>query len=324
MKSRLKLTVLTFVLYYFISMFTEDSFFSYYFEGSCTVWDLVIEIALTMTLSFVFVNFSLFYSWLMLKSKRLVPKNRCHLFIYDILLLIFNNVTAYIVTAILMYAFDGTAMDFHQSLYVFSVLVTFISGIFTNTWYLERMALARTNLLKKQIDPHFMFNNFSILSELIAEEPKLAEKFLGQLSKVYRYVITNLECDVVSVSEEMAFLKSYIYLISIRYEDAVKVVLSPQMDSLRGNIPPASLQLLVENAIKHNRHSDGEPLTITVNVDGDWIVVENNLQPNFSEIPSTGIGIRNIANRYAALHTPAPTFGEENNNFIAKLPVIKS
>ena len=114
------------------------------------------------------------------------------------------------------------------------------------------------------IDPHFMFNNFSILSELIVENRTLAERFLENLSSVYRYVIQNLKRDTVPVSEELDFLRSYLYLIGMRYENAISVDVDEQLERTDGRIPPVCLQLLVENAIKHNRLSVHQPLQITV------------------------------------------------------------
>lgn len=102
-----------------------------------------------------------------------------------------------------------------------------------------------------------MFNNFSILSELIVENRTLAERFLENLSSVYRYVIQNLKRDTVPVSEELDFLRSYLYLIGMRYENAISVDVDEQLERTDGRIPPVCLQLLVENAIKHNRLAVG-------------------------------------------------------------------
>lgn len=154
----------------------------------------------------------------------------------------------------------------------------------------EHAAQMQLEVLKSQIDPHFMFNNFSILSELIVEDTALAEKFLDNLSKVYRYVIQNLKRDTVSIEEEIAFLHSYIYLIKMRYEDAVCINIDETLKQIDGQIPPVCLQLLVENAIKHNRASARHPLSIRVFREENDIVVENDLRPIASDFESTGIG----------------------------------
>ena len=167
-----------------------------------------------------------------------------------------------------------------------------------------------------------MFNNFSILTELINEDRDIASKFLAQLSKVYRYIITNLKQDIVPIEEEIKFLRSYIYLISIRYEDAVKVNIARNIEENQELIPPVSLQLLVENAIKHNTHSEIHPLNISIFRENNNIVVENNLQPMAFKVPSTGIGQTNIIDRYAMLSDDVPVFEQTNDKYIVKLPII--
>lgn len=151
-----------------------------------------------------------------------------------------------------------------------------------------------------------MFNNFSILSELIVENRTLAERFLENLSSVYRYVIQNLKRDTVPVSEELDFLRSYLYLIGMRYENAISVDVDEQLERTDGRIPPVCLQLLVENAIKHNRLSVHQPLHIHVFREGNHIVVKNDLCPVSSDLSSTGIGQRNIIERYFLLCEEKP------------------
>ena len=237
----------------------------------------------------------------------------------------------------------GTYEFYLSDLYVCSIMITFMSGMYSSIHYLKikqqaekkRMQLeikyinehekaerARTELLKIQIDPHFMFNNFSILTELINEDRDIASKFLGQLSKVYRYIITNLKQDIVPIEEEINFLRSYIYLISIRYEDTIKVNIARNIEKSQELIPPVSLQLLVENAIKHNTHSEIHPLTISIFREDKNIVVENKLQPMAFKVPSTGIGQTNIIDRYAMLSDDVPVFEQTNDKYIVKLPII--
>lgn len=186
----------------------------------------------------------------------------------------------------------------------------------------ERTAQMQLEVLKAQIDPHFMFNNFSILSELIVEDRTLAERFLENLSSVYRYVIQNLKRDLVPISEELAFLRSYIYLIGMRYEDAIHIDVDEKLEHIDGQVPPVSFQLLVENAIKHNQLSVRQPLHIRIFQDGNYIVVENDLRPVSSELSSTGIGQRNIAERYFLLCKEKPLIEKNKHSYIVKLPII--
>lgn len=169
-----------------------------------------------------------------------------------------------------------------------------------------------------------MFNNFSILSELIVEDTALAEKFLDNLSKVYRYVIQYLKRDTVSIEEEIAFLHSYIYLIKMRYEDAVCIDIDETLKQIDGQIPPVCLQLLVENAIKHNRASARHPLSIRVFREENDIVVENDLRPIASDFESTGIGNKNIIGRYLLLCKKKPFIEQRENTYIVKLPIINN
>lgn len=167
-----------------------------------------------------------------------------------------------------------------------------------------------------------MFNNFSILSELIMEDGALANRFLSKLSKVYRYVVCNLKRDVVSIREELGFLDSYVYLIKIRYDAAVRIEVGEALQSAEGNIPPACLQLLVENAIKHNRISEEKPLSIRLSLEGGYIGVENDIRPVLSELHSTGTGLQNIIDRYSILSDKKPVIEKNGNVYRVRLPVL--
>ena len=180
--------------------------------------------------------------------------------------------------------------------------------------------------LKMQLDPHFMFNNFSTLSELINEDRDTATRFLENLSRVYRYMIQNLKKDIISLSDEVAFVKAYCYLIHIRHADNVQVVFDLNEESLDLYIPPISLQLLVENAIKHNIATKEQPLIITVTSnDRQKIKVCNNLQRISSAFPATGIGLKNIIDRYRILtEEQLPVIEETSARFSVTLPLINN
>lgn len=239
------------------------------------------------------------------------------LLVYSLALFIMNTLTAYLLSLLTGYMFNLDGLPFLQvqHLYVYSILATFISNVYVNAHYLysymeaeaakrrlETEAMqAKLNALKQQVDPHFMFNNFSILTELIMEDSRLAVKFLGKLSKVYRYIIQNYDRDTVPLADELAFLDSYLYLMYMRYRDSIVVSIGPEVNDADGSIPPASLQIVVENALKHNRFSKEIPLMIAVSVADGCLVVRNALQPLASAPASTGIGQRNIAERYALI-----------------------
>jgi len=178
--------------------------------------------------------------------------------------------------------------------------------------------------LKLQLDPHFMFNNFSTLSALINEDQELASLFLDNLSQVNRYMMINLKKNLVTLQEEINFVKSYSYLIHIRHGENVKIEMDIPNEFINRYIPPISLQLLVENAIKHNRATGTMPLLICINIDKetDFLWVRNNLQRIANPLPTTGFGLNNIINRYEILSDKIPVIKETSNSFEVGLPLL--
>jgi two-component system, LytTR family, sensor kinase len=192
------------------------------------------------------------------------------------------------------------------------------------TLELEAVALqAELQSLKLQLDPHFMFNNFSTLSELIVEDSAKASLFLDNLAKVYRYLIQNVRQDVVLLKEELAFAKAYQYLIHIRHGEQVQIRLDLPDEILGKWLPPITLQLLLENAIKHNRATRAQPLIIHIQQVGAAIKVSNNRQPFPTPLPSTGLGLENIKNRYRILSSQVPDIGSSSEAFWVILPLLE-
>ena len=195
------------------------------------------------------------------------------------------------------------------------------------TMELKEIAMqAELQSLKMQLDPHFMFNNFSTLSELINEDRETAIRFLENLSRVYRYMIQNLKKDIVLLSDEVAFVKAYCYLIHIRHNDNVQVIFDLNEDSMDLYIPPIALQLLVENAIKHNIATKEQPLVITITSnERQEIKVSNNLQRISSVFLTTEIGLKNITDRYRILSAEQlPVIEETSTCFCVTLPLINN
>ena len=189
---------------------------------------------------------------------------------------------------------------------------------------LQRVALeAQLQSLKAQLDPHFMFNNFSTLSALITEDQLLAQHFLENLSRVYRYMIINLNKNIIAVEEEIKFAEAYFYLIKIRLGDNVKMEINVSDAVLKKGIPPITLQLLLENAIKHNMACRTKPLFISIGMDGEeQLVISNSLQRLNYNIPSTHTGLKNIESRYKLLSDQTFEIIETENQFIIKLPLL--
>lgn len=177
-------------------------------------------------------------------------------------------------------------------------------------------------VLRQQVNPHFLFNSLNVLTSLIKLEPELAEKFTEHLSKVYRYVLENKDNDLVDLKTELDFLDAYLFLLNIRFMDKIVVNINVCKDKTDWLILPLALQLLIENAIKHNSMSKKAPLCIDLFIDDDnFLNVMNNLQERESYIASTGVGLKNIEHRYQLLEMPAPKFIKTEKSFIAKIPL---
>ena len=178
-------------------------------------------------------------------------------------------------------------------------------------------------VLKQQVNPHFLFNSLNVLTSLIKVDADLAEKFTERLSKVYRYVLENKDKDMVPLSTEMEFLKAYVFLLDIRFANKVFVEINFDENAIDAYVVPLALQLLIENAIKHNTFSKKSPLKIKLFIDEqDYLHVINNLQNRDTEMNSTGIGLVNISKRYALLCEKEPVFEVTDSSFIAKIPLI--
>ena len=177
-------------------------------------------------------------------------------------------------------------------------------------------------VLRQQVNPHFLFNSLNVLTSLIKLEPDLAEKFTEHLSKVYRYVLENKDNDLVDLKTELDFLDAYLFLLNIRFMDKIAVTINIENDKTDWLILPLALQLLIENAIKHNSMSKKTPLRIDLFIDeNNFLNVENNLQERESYIASTGVGLKNIEHRYKLLEMEPPEFIKTRKSFIAKIPL---
>lgn len=189
---------------------------------------------------------------------------------------------------------------------------------------LEKEALlSQFDALKQQLSPHFLFNSLSILTSLIHEDVDLSEQFIKRLSKAYRYILEQREQDLVPLKTELDFIESYTFLLQIRFEHKFEVLVDvPPERQLQNRIAPLTLQLLVENAVKHNRMSLQERLRVRIYTEGDWLLVENPIQAREQPAPSTGIGLQNIANRYALLTERPVSYGPEAECFVVKIPLL--
>lgn len=188
----------------------------------------------------------------------------------------------------------------------------------------KELSQIRFEVLKSQINPHFMFNSLNVLSGLIDSDIKKAQQFIDEFSHVYRYVLETIEQPVISLEKELDFMRSYLFLQQIRYGDMLSYSVNIPAHLLKSVLPPLSLQVVLENAIKHNIINRSKPLRIDIYHADFSLVVKNNIQPKISSGKSTGLGLKNLVKRYALIGPVEPVFSIENNDYIAKLPLINT
>ncbi len=177
--------------------------------------------------------------------------------------------------------------------------------------------------LKNQLDNHFLFNNLSVLSSLIYEDIEKSDQFIQEFAKVYRYVLTISEEMLVPVEQELDFIDAYLFLLKIRFEEGFQVKNDLEENLPDQMIPPLSLQVLIENAIKHNRISKKSPLQIHIYKEENNIVVANNYQPRDTpETVSTHTGQKNLEEKYKLISKEIPRFGIQGDQYLAELPLI--
>ncbi len=181
---------------------------------------------------------------------------------------------------------------------------------------------ARFEALRNQINPHFLFNCFNVLSTLVHKDADASSTFIAQLSNVYRYLLYNQENKIVPLKDELTFLDSYNYLLQTRFNENLIIEnrVSDRTDMIM--VAPASLQMLIENAIKHNVASRKQPLKIILEKQEDYIVVSNTLQEKEIEEESTKIGLSNIINRYKLLSDRPVIVNKTPTHFVVKIPVL--
>jgi hypothetical protein len=181
---------------------------------------------------------------------------------------------------------------------------------------------ARYDSLKQQLSPHFLFNSLSTLSGLIYDEPAAAEQFLDEMAQVYRYLLRHGEQVAVPLREEMAFVRSYTYLLQMRFGDALALKIDLPEAALDRQLPPLALQLLVENAVKHNTVSVRRPLVITIELAApDQLRVCNPRYPRLSAEASSGTGLRNLTNRIRLLNQQHLLVEQSDHEFCVMLPL---
>lgn len=223
------------------------------------------------------------------------------------------------------------------SYYTFGLVITLIASLVFHAIFfykalsekkvVEQQIVAKTETakyesLKSQIDPHFLFNSLNVLTSLIGENPAQAEKFTTKLSKVYRYVLEQKNKDLIDLDEELKFAKAYMDLLKMRFENAVTFQIPEKASNPDLKIIPLSLQLLLENTIKHNVVTSENPLTVVITEENGYLIITNNYNPKTSIEQGTKVGLKNIIDRYDLITLKKVSVEKKAEKFTVKLPLL--
>ncbi len=315
-------------------IFWPDFFDSLFYFVTATIWGFTIIMSQWLGNVFIVYQLDKRISWIETPVKRAVT---------GILSLIIYSVTAFVLVQLLInLILEGSLPDNFgiQAIYsseiailiAFSIAFVFTSIDFLKSWqassieaekFKAEMMTYKYESLRNQLNPHFLFNNFNVLSDLVYKDQELAVKFISQMSDLYRYVIDNGDKEVISLAEELNFLESYIFLLKTRFEKTldIKLKLEATDDDL---IVPMALQLLIENAVKHNEVSSAKPLIVEITRKNGYILVANNLQQKSTGNRSAKTGLKNITQRYAFLTDKKIDVKMTKNRFEVLLPILKS
>ncbi|MDQ6843888.1 MAG: sensor histidine kinase [Bacteroidota bacterium] len=184
---------------------------------------------------------------------------------------------------------------------------------------------AEMSVLKNELEPHFIFNSLNTLSWLILNDPSTAHEFNSKLASVYKYFLINKDRELITLQGELEFIENYFFVLQVRHDN--KLQLTTEISNHREGtimILPYALQVLVENAIKHNEFTDVNPLNIRIILNGEYIQIKNNKKPKPYIVNSTGIGLRNLSSRYRLVCNKDILIETTDNEFTVKLPLIKS
>ncbi|MFT3795756.1 2TM domain-containing protein [Flavobacterium sp.] len=221
--------------------------------------------------------------------------------------------------------------------YVFAIVITFFITLSAYAFNFYRAyqenkvkeqkiiagtASAKFETLKNQIDPHFLFNSLNVLSSLIEENPENAQKFTTSLSKIYRYVLEQKDKELIGVDEELSFAKTYMNLLKMRFENSLFYELPETPPDPETKVVPLSLQLLLENTVKHNVVSEQRPLRIRIFIEGDYLAIQNDLQKKEVLQDREGVGLKNIINRYGIITRRKVLIEQDEKTFTVKIPIL--
>lgn len=232
-------------------------------------------------------------------------------------------------------SFVGLSYNMLAGTFLFYMMILAFNGIifYYKGWkeyQVQTERLMRENIqakydaLRNQIDPHFFFNSLSVLTNLVYKSADLSADYITQLAKIYRYILDKKFENLVTIQTELDFLESYLFLIGIRHQQGIRfhARIDEQARS-KGMIPPATLQMLIENAIKHNRFSASEPLDITIVSEGTYLWITNPIRAKLRSESPSGIGLENIRKRYELSSGQSIEVSQSHETFTVKIPIIQ-
>jgi sensor histidine kinase YesM len=278
-----------------------------------------------------------------IKKRFLTPKNKIRFLVF---FFIAGNIVAPVAAFIMVYLvgniFHGYSWQQNSNPYKLNIIYASLINLFfhlinailfffreyrqqwTEAEELRRISTqAQIQLVKSQINPHFLFNNLNVLSGMVIKDNPEANHFIEEFSKVYRYILNNQEKELVELRSELEFIQPYIFLLQKRFGEALTVAINIPDKYQSYHVVPAALQMLIENAIKHNIVSRNKPLHIDIHANGNQtLIVSNNLQLRKTGEPSTRIGLQNIRKRYELISGRSIIVSESEKSFEVTLPLL--
>lgn len=271
-------------------------------------------------------------SWITSPNERIIAQIVTNL-LYTILVLIIS-------ISVINYFKFGVFEVFNPKLrevFIPTIIITFlvvmvdIANHFFTSWkasllevekHKTESANAQLQNLKNQLNPHFLFNNLSVLTSLVYKNQDKAAEFINELAKVYRYVLDAKNAELVTLQEELDFLNHYLYLLKIRFEDSVSFEIKIEEGNKSDYILPMCLQTVVENTIQHNEASQANPLKVLIYSQNNSLVIENTIKPRSNDVTSSKTGLKNIEMRYSFYTDEKVIVSNNGEIFKVILPLI--
>lgn len=305
-------------------------------DATILVWSILMSFPVVVVLTLI--NY---YVVVQINTKQIFRNNAISKYIIECIYAILVSALFVLITNLLLKSPNDSVLQILQSKtfeasFIIAILINIISITLLELIYqskksrqkeIEYERLQKENLvaqyevLKAQINPHFLFNSFNILNSLVYKDSDKASKLIHDLSDIYRYILIYNTTSLVSTKEEIEFLTKYISILNIRFDEGLTIIVDIREPDLLRQISPMSTQILLENAVKHNKISEQTPLVINIISDGENIIVTNNINKRTVAI-STSIGLNNLKKKYDLLNLPPIEVDNSSNQFAVKIPLI--